>query len=160
MKQFKAELKIIGVNPYVDVPIKVLGRIFAEAGRDKGPIPVHGTVNGAPYTQTLVRYAGEWRLYINTTMLKHSPKHVGETLEIAVDFDPRDRTLPLHPKLQAALESNASAMSVFTSLAQSRQHEINRYICSLKSEAKVDENVQRAINFLTGNGRFVGRDKP
>lgn len=160
MNTFKAHLKIIGVNPYVDVPPDILHSIFTHSGRDKGPIPVSGTVNDVPYTQTLVRYAGQWRLYINLKMLPNSPKRIGEELSISIDYDPKDRTLSLHPSLAAALHANSAAQHVFQSLSPSRQHEINRYICNLKSEAKVHENVERAVNFLLGNGRFVGRDKP
>src|SRR5690606_41266848 len=61
---------IIGVNPFVFVPEDILKAIFEQAGKDKGPIPIKGLVNGKPYTQTLVKYSGEWRLYINMIMLK------------------------------------------------------------------------------------------
>lgn len=66
---FKAEIKIIGINPYVLVPGPILQKIFKQAGRDKGPIPIKGTINKKPYRQTLVKYSGAWRLYINTTMI-------------------------------------------------------------------------------------------
>lgn len=158
MHTFKAEIAIIGINPYVSVPQEILAAVFAKADKDKGPIPVHGLINQAPYTQTLVRYAGEWRLYINTKMLKNSPKRIREAVEISIEYDPRDRTLPLHPKFEAALEKHPHAHEVFCSLTPSLRHEINRYITHLKSEAKVDENVQRAIDFLEGRGRFVGRE--
>ena len=159
MHTFKAEIAIIGINPYVDVPEEVLSGIFLKAGKDKGPVPVRGSINEVPYTQTLVRYAGEWRLYINTKMLKDSPKRIGEVITITIDFDPADRMLPIHPKLQDALGKDVGAQKVFESLAPSLQNEINRYIVNLKSEAKVDENVQRAIHFLNGRGKFVGREK-
>lgn len=158
MHSFTAELKIIGVNPYVSVPAEILASIFTSAGKSKGPIPVSGDVNGVAYTQTLVRYAGEWRFYINTKMLKNSPKRIGETLAITIDYDSADRSLVIHPQLQHALEQNPRAKQVFDSLAPSLRHEINRYISGLKSSAKVDENVRRAIDFLEGRGRFVGRE--
>lgn len=158
MHTFKAEIAIIGINPYVEVPEEILSALFLLADKNKGPIPVHGLISGEPYTQTLVRYANEWRLYINTKMLKNSPKRIGETIEITIDFDSSDRTMPLHPQLQEALGKDAHAWQVFESLPPSLKHEINRYITHLKSEAKVHENVQRAIDFLNGKGRFVGRE--
>lgn len=158
MHTFKAEIAIIGINPYVNVPDEILLALFAKAGRHKGPIPVHGHINKAPYTQTLVRHAGEWRLYINTIMLKNSPQRIGEMVEISIDFDPTDHTVPIHPELQKALQKDAHAQQVFDSLTPSLQKEINRYIHSLKTDVKVQENVQRAIDFLHGNGRFVGRE--
>ncbi len=158
MYTFRATLEIIGVNPYVFVPERILEAIFQAAQRDKGPIPVHGTVNNKPFTQTLVRFAGHWRLYINTTMLPKSPKRVGEILAVSLDFDARDRTLPLHPKLNAALKNNPSARRAFDALSPSRRNEINRYICNLKSLSKIEENVRRAISHLSGDARFVGRN--
>lgn len=160
MHTFEAVLQIIGVNPFVFVPGEILDAIFERAGRSKGPIPVRGTVNGRVFAQTLVRYSGEWRLYINTTMLKASPKHVGETISISLYFDPSDRTIPLHPLLLRALNDEPEAFAVFKSLTPSRQNEINRYISRLKSENKVNENVERAVRFLLGKARFVGRDTP
>lgn len=158
MHSFSAKIAIIGINPYVSVPEEVLAAIFAKAGKNKGPVPVHGTIDDVLYTQTLVRYANEWRLYINTKMLKHSPKRIGELIKITIDFDPTNRTLAIHPKLQEALGRHTHARQVFDSLAPSLRHEINRYITNLKTDAKVDQNVQRAIDFLEGRGRFVGRD--
>ena len=158
MHSFQAQIEIIGINPYVQVPVGILEEIFAKANKNKGPVPVHGLINDMPYTQTLVRYAGEWRLYINAKMLKDSPKRIGEIIDVTIDYDPSDRTLAMHPKLQLALDGNEHARQVFESLAPSLRHEINRYIIGIKSDAKVDENVQRAIAFLEGEGRFVGRE--
>ena len=94
------------------------------------------------------------------TMLDDSPRRIGELIEVAVSFDPSDRAIEPHPKLLAMLEANRDARNVFDALAPSRQMEIVRYIDGLKSEESVDRNVRRARNFLLGNGRFVGRDRP
>jgi hypothetical protein len=158
--EFKAILNIIGINPFVSVPQAILDALFKEAGKDKGAVPVRGTVNNLPFTQTLVRFHGEWRLYVNMKMLKNSPRHVGETISITIDYDPKERTIPMHPDLAKALDDNIDAKSVFDRLSPSRRHEINRYISNLKSEAKIRENVERAVNFLNGDGSFAGRDKP
>lgn len=151
---------IIGINPFVFLPEPVLKSIFKQAAREKGHIPVHGTVNGSAFRQTLVKYSGEWRLYINTIMLKNSPKRIGETIEITIAFDPEERTIAPHPKLVKALNDNLEAKKIFNNLAPSKQFEIVRYIAALKTEASVDKNIIRAIDFLSGRGRFVGRDRP
>ena len=160
MHQFKAIIEIIGVNPFVFVPGKILEEIFQQAGKNKGHIPVCGTINGKGFKQTLVKYSGHWRLYINTTMLKNSPKRIGETVDVTLAFDPADRTIVQHPKLVKALKESPEAKSVFDALPPSRQKEIVRYISSLKTEESVDKNVARAVQFLLGKDRFVGRDKP
>jgi hypothetical protein len=159
MDEFNAEIQIIGINPFVFVPKYILENIFEEAGKAKSPIPICGTINGKPYQQTLVRYQGEWRLYINTLMLEKSPKKVGETISLTVAFDPADRSVKPHPKFLHALQNNPAAKLKFEDLIPSLQKEIIRYISSLKTEKSVDANVKRAIDFLLGKSSFVGREK-
>lgn len=160
MHQFKATLDIIGINPFVYVPEQILNDLFTQAGKDKGHIPVCIVINNNQHKQTLVKFSGDWRLYINTTILKNSPKRIGETIDIAIEFDPADRSIKPHPEFLKALDLNKEAKQVFESLSASRQKEIIRYISFLKSADSVTRNVQKAMGFLTGKNRFVGRDKP
>ena len=160
MTKFSATIDIIGINPFVFVPDKILKSIFKEARKDKGHIPIRGAINNKPYKQTLVKYKAAWRLYVNTTMLKNSPKRIGESVEITIEFDPVERSIQPHPKLIEALKNNKEAKIVFDNLSPSRQNEIVRYISFLKTEESIIKNINRAINFLTGTERFVGRDKP
>lgn len=158
MLLFKATIEVVGINPYVLLPDEVLAEIFLQAQKDKGPIPVKGTVNGSPFQQNLVKLKGIWRLYINTAMLKNSPKRIGETITIDIEFDPTDRAIAQHPKLVAALKQNKNAKAIFDGLTPSMQKEIVRYISQLKSGESVNRNITRAIDFLLGKGRFIGRD--
>ena len=160
MFTFTARLEIVGGNPFVHVPSDVLELLFERAGKDRGPIPIHGKLNGKSYRQTLVRYRGAWRLYVNMKMLHDSPRRIGETVEVAVAFDPNDRSIAPHPKLLAALEANREAKRVYDGLSGSVQKEIVRYISFLKTDESVDRNVARAIRFLLGEERFIGRDAP
>ncbi|HEX8545561.1 MAG TPA: YdeI/OmpD-associated family protein [Cytophagaceae bacterium] len=160
MDRFKAQIEIIGINPFVSVPEPILQNIFNQAGTNKGPIPIRGLINDKPYQQNLMKYLGHWRLYINTSMLKASPRRVGETIEVTILFDEEDRTIHPHPKLLKALNENPEAKAVFEKLTPSRQKEIVRYIRQLKTEESVEKNVIKAIDFLLGKGRFVGRDHP
>lgn len=157
---FSATIKIIGINPYVSVPETILKAIILDAAKDKGPIPVNGTVNDQPYLQTLVKYAGEWRLYINTTMLANSPKRIGENIQLTIAFDPKERKIEMHPLLKKALDENKKANAIFEKVSPSIKKEIVRYISHLKTEEKIKENVTRAIKFLLGKEKFIGREKP
>jgi hypothetical protein len=157
MHKCKATINIIGINPFVFVPLEILEAIFQQADKEKGPIPICGKINNKPYTQTLVKYKSEWRLYINTTMLKNSPQMIGETIELTLKFDPSDRTVKPHPKLLNALKENPEAEKVFQELTPSLKKEIIRYISFLKTEKSIDKNIDRAINFLLGKESFIGR---
>src|SRR5438045_2868190 len=113
MHHFKAEIDIIGINPFVFVPDNILKEIFKQVSKDKGHIPIRGTINGKVYQQTLVKYSGYWRLYINITMLKNSPQRIGETVEVTIEFDPTERSIQTHPKLVKALKENPKAKGIF-----------------------------------------------
>lgn len=160
MKSFKAIIDIIGINPFVFVPEDVLANIFLQSGKTKGAIPVKGTIDGHAFIQTLVRYSNDWRLYINTPMLQASGKKVGDKVSIVLTYDDVERVTPIHPKLTRALKENKEAKAVFDKLSPSLQKEIKRYINNLKTEAAIDKNVDKAIRFLIGKERFIGRDGP
>lgn len=155
---FSAPIELIGINPFVFVSESILQALFVASKKDKGAIPIKGTINGKDFRQTLVKYKGEWRLYINTIMLKNSPKRIGEIIEIAVAFDPEDRTLPPPPKFVEALNQHTKAKETFEQLPPHLQKEIIRYLSSLKRESSLIDNIAKAIGFLEGKNRFVGRE--
>ena len=157
---FSAQIEIIGVNPFVYIPIEVLSAVFVQANKDKGKIPVRIKIDGHEFPQTLIKYSGHWRLYLNTPMRKAAKKEVGDTAHFEIHFDPEERVIPMHPKLIQALEENKEAKTIFDNLRPSLQLEIVRYISFLKTEESIDRNVIKAINFLLSKQRFIGRDKP
>lgn len=157
MKSFSARIQIIGINPYVLLPASVLQYIFQKAGKDKGAIPVKLRVANKDFIQNLVKYSGKWRLYLNGPMRKAAGKDVGDTIKIEIDFDPKERITPVHPKLKKAFKENNGAKIAFEKLSPSRQKEILRYINNLKSEESIEKNIQMEISHLTEKERFVGR---
>jgi hypothetical protein len=157
---FTATIEIIGINPFVYLPDEVLQSLFVQASKTKGTIPVKLTIDGHEFPQTLIKYSSHWRLYLNTPMRKAAGKEVGATAQFEVWFDPEKREIPVHPKLAIALKANQKAKEVFDSLPPSRRLEIVRYISHLKTEESIDRNVKKAIHFLLGKERFIGRDKP
>lgn len=157
MHRFSATLQIIGINPYVLIPVDILTDLFKKAGKDKGPIRVKGTINGVPFTQSLVKFRGAWRLYINMVMLKDSPRRIGEVIQVSIAPGEEKEVLRLHPLLKDALQKNKIAGERFASLSFSRQQEMIRYIAALKTEESIARNVNRAVAFLEGKERFMGR---
>ena len=160
MHSFEAKIEIIGINPFVFVPEHILKKIFVESGKDKGHIPICGMINEKEYVQTLLKYQGDWRLYINTTMLANSPKRIGELIEVTIKLDTQDRTIKPNPKLVKAFDENKEAKNVFDKLTASKQKEIIRYISFLKSDISIEKNIEKLIGFLIGKNKFLGRDNP
>lgn len=154
---FTAQLNIIGINPFVFIPEEILNEIFETSGRNKSPIPVKGTVNGKEFKQNLMRYLGEWRLYINLTMLKDSPRRIDEIIEVVVEFDDADRTISIHPQLDKAIRGNPVTLQNFENLIPSRKLELIRYINNLKTEASIQRNIEKIIRHLQGEVDFFGK---
>src|ERR1700687_428940 len=144
-RSFVEKVRILDINPYVRLPRAVLAAIFESAGRSTSPIPVKGTLNGKPFRQTLVRYQGAWRLYLNTPMRLAAGLKVGDQATVEVSFDPRSRVVPMHPKFARALAENPLAAKAFEQLIPSRQKEIKRYLAALKSEETRDRNIGKRI---------------
>jgi hypothetical protein len=140
------------------LPTSVLKELFVQSGRDKSPIPIQVTLHGKKFIQTLVKYAGKWRLYLNTPMRDALRKDVGEMIDVEIEFDPKPRTTEMNAKLKMALDKNKKALAIFNNLTPSYQKEIVRYINQLKTEESVDRNVEKATQHLLGKARFIGRD--
>ncbi|PWN61012.1 YdeI/OmpD-associated family protein [Chryseobacterium viscerum] len=154
---FTATLDIIGINPFVFVPEEILDRIFEESRKNKSPIPVKGTVNEKEFTQNLMKYLGEWRLYINLTMLKNSPKRIGEVIDVVLEYDDSDRSIAIHPQLEKSIRGSALAAKNFENLIPSRRHELIRYINNLKTEASIQRNIEKIMKHLHGETDFYGK---
>lgn len=124
-----------------------------------GKIPVKIKIDGHEFSQTLIKYSGQWRLYLNTPMRKSANKDVGDKANFEIWFDPEQRIVPAHPKFIKALKENKEAKKIFYSLRPSLQLEIIRYLSFLKTEESLNKNVIKSVNFLLGKQR-IGRDKP
>lgn len=154
---FTAKLEIIGINPFVFIPEDILNTIFETSGRNKSPIPVKGSVNGKEFKQNLMKYLGEWRLYINLTMLPNSPKRIGETIDVSVEYDDSDRSIPIHPDLDRAIKEDPLVLKNFEALIPSRRLELTRYIHHLKTEESIRRNIDKIIRHLKGETDFFGK---
>jgi hypothetical protein len=148
VRSFAAKIYKLGINPVVDPPKSVLADLFETAGSQKSPIPVRGKINGADYSQTLVKFQSAWRLYINGAMLRASGLSVGDEAVVEIEFDPSPREVPIPPALAAAFENDEQAKIGFGNLPPSRQKEIFRYIGSLKTEASIARNVEKILREL------------
>lgn len=147
--KFSAKVQIIGVNPYVLLPEKVLQQLFVQAKKEKGTIPVKGKINGREFKQTLVKYAGDWRLYLNGIMRRASGIDVGDIADVEIMFDPIPRIEPMHPEFVKVLKNNPQAKKVFLSYAASRQKEINRYLNNMKTQESLSKNIHKVMQYLT-----------
>lgn len=149
-KKFQAKIKIIGINPYVEVPKEILDILFVDAKREKGHIPVKGLLNGKPFIQTVVKYLGLWRLYLNMPMREVTRTKVDDTVDIEIEYDPKPRVTSLPPLFLSSLKKNKVAYEAFFKMPPSHQKEYARYIGNLKSEEAIKRNIDKVIAHFEG----------
>jgi hypothetical protein len=150
VKSFSARISKLGINRCVNVPEDVLDELFRRAARNKGPIPVRGTLNGKKFKQTVVKYQGAWRLYLNTQMRKDAGIDAGDIAKVVLEFDPKPRIIPMNQKLARSLSKNSEAKAAFQKLAPSHQKEILLYLDSIKTEESLVRNVEKVIQHFLG----------
>ncbi len=164
--KFSQKISIINGNPYVRPPDNVLNIIFKEANKKTSPIPIKGKINSAKFEQTLVRYGGDWRLYVNIIMakaakikfIKSITEIVGETVNLEIEFDPKPIVYKMIPFLKNALDKNPKATNNWKKLVPSRQKEILRYFSWLKSPEAKQRNLKKIMSVLSGKEeRFMAR---
>src|SRR5262245_24168282 len=113
MAAFHARIELLGINPWVALPARELQALFRAAGRDKGPIRVRGFVDEVPFRQTLVKYQGEWRLYLNTPVRRAAGKDVGDRVRVTVELAPAARAEPVPAELKTALAEQPPLKAAF-----------------------------------------------
>ena len=144
MQRFKAKIRIVGVNPYVDVPGRV-SRSFAR----RGYVPVTVQVPGGKVGSTLVPVGGgKHRLYINGQMRRLARVDVGDTVSIGVELDERSRMPTMPAGLAAELAKRPRARKVWEELTPSRRKEILRYLNFAKRRETQDRNVAKVVAIL------------
>lgn len=150
MKSFSATISKIGINPYVFLPDDILNALFKQADKSTSPIPVRGKIDGKRFIQTLVKYQGAWRLYINGEMRQAAGVDVGDQVRIQIEFDPAPRIETMPPKLKDALSKHKGAKAAFERLTPSRQKEMLRYLNTMKTETSLERNIEKIIQHLLG----------
>ena len=130
-----------------------MNALLQQAGKGSAPVQVKGTLNDRVAFETnVVRYSGAYRLYLNTQMRKEAGVGVGDTVRIALDYDPGQRMPPMPELLRAALNEDPRAKERWRLQSSSRRKEILAYLNSLKTEETVRRRVGEIIRVLLKAG--------
>lgn len=164
--KFTEKISIINGNPYVRPPERILQEIFKQAEKNTSPITIKGRINGAEFQQSLVKYQGDWRLYVNIIMAKAAKisfsksisEIVGRSAIFEIEFNPKPQVYKMTPFLRKSLEDNPVARENWENLTPSRKKEILRYFSWLKSDEAKERNLKKIMEVLTGKeARFMAR---
>jgi hypothetical protein len=138
MPRFRARLEPVPHGGcYVVVPPDV-----AEAAGVKFRDRVRGTVNGAAYRSSLMKYSGVFHMGVHKATLAQAGLKLGDEVIVKIERDPdllpNDR---VPPDLSRALGRNPAAAAAFAALAPSHKREYVGFV----TEAKKPETRARRI---------------
>ena len=146
MFSFKAKIYKVGINPVVEVPLRISSTMKAT----KGYIPVRGIINGFAFHQTLcpVKDAA-YRLYVNGAMMKGGEVKVGDSASFKIEFDDRPPKDEIRmPEILEKRLKKEKLLKVFNEMTPSKQKEVFKYVLSLKSEESRERNLEKVVKQL------------
>lgn len=145
MTRFRARIEPVkGGGHYVIVPEDVAAKAgLAYRAR------VRGTLAGAAYRSSLMKYSGRYHLGVHKATLAAAGVAAGDTVAIAIELD--DEPLPgdtLPPELAAALRTNARARAAWDKLAPSHRREHVKAIDGAKRPETRKTRIERTLKML------------
>src|SRR5579883_953185 len=155
MVRFTAKIEVIGVNPYVRVPLRITKHF---GNRGYVPVTVHLGEGRVPSTLVPIGQ-GSHRLYINGVMLRHTDSRPGDRVTIGLELDVRNRQLEIPDFLLSELNSRLLARTRWEALAPSKRKEIIRYLTSGKRSETRSRNLTKLLKILeskSGVGTLCG----
>jgi len=150
LHKFSAKIIKLGINPCVDIPQDIVSKLYTEAKKERGPVQIRGKLQGKSFKANVVKYKGQWRLYLNYIMRRDAAVDVGDTAKIELQYDPEPRIESVPRQLAAALSKNKKAKEAFNKLSRSRQKEILRYLNFIKTEEILLRHIKTIVESLSG----------
>ena len=135
------------MNVVTDVPATV-----SDALGVRGHIPVVGTADGAEFAATLVPVGGgRHRLFLNRAIRGAIGKGAGDSVEIRIRLDRRDRMPETPPDLREAL-AEGGASDAWDALALSRRKECLVWLADAKRDLTRTARIRRLVQTALGEG--------
>jgi hypothetical protein len=105
-------------------------------------VPVRGLINGHPYRSSAMRLSdGTYYIVVSKAIRDAIGAEKGDTVQVAMEIDPEERSVAVPDDLNTALDANGDARVRFDKMSYSHQKEYVEWIES----AKKDETRQRRI---------------
>jgi hypothetical protein len=137
-QRFKATLEPV---PHGGLFVVVPAKTAAAAGLKYGA-RVRGTVNGAPYRSSLMKYSGVFHLGVHKATVAEAGVKGGDRVSVTIELD--DQPLPtdvLPGDLAAAIAATAATRTAWTQLSPAHKREHVKQVI----EAKKPETRARRI---------------
>ena len=145
MQRFRATLEPVPHGGhFVVLPPEVEERAHLRYGAR-----VRGTVNGAPFRSSLMKYSGVFHLGVPKASLKQAGVAGGEAVDLAVELD--DQPLPtdaVPPDLARALARAPRARASFEQLSPARRRGFVKAILEARKDATRARRIARLVATL------------
>ncbi len=129
MERFKAKLEPV---PHGGQFVAVPGKIVAAAGLRYAD-RVRGTVNGAAYRSSLMKYSGVFHMGVDQATLLAAGVGSGERVTVTIELD--DQPLPtdvVPPDLEKAITARAATRAAWAKLSPAHKREHVKHVIDAK----------------------------
>jgi hypothetical protein len=145
MPRFRATLEPV---PHGGCFVVVPPEVATAAGlkyRDR----VRGTVNGAPYRSSLMKYSGIFHMGVHKATMSAAGVKVGEAVLVAIERDPDPLPADRVPAdLARALRANEAAAAAFGALPPSHKREYVGFVIEAKTPATRVRRIAKTVATL------------
>ena len=148
MQVFSASIVKLGINACLNVPEKVVASLLVAAGKKNAPVQVKCVLNGVKFDANVVRYSGDWRLYLNLVTRRAAGCDIGDKVKIHLAYDPSMRMPPVPEPFQQALRGNPDLQKAWRLRPSAKRREILQSFNDKKSDAELVPAITETIELL------------
>lgn len=114
----------------------------------KGPVAVHSTLAGVPYSGSLIKYGRpQHMLCVLKSIREETGKGPGDTVEVEVWKDEGERTVAIPPAFKALMKKEG-LLAGFEKLSYTHRKEYVKWIEEAKKEETRERRVEKALAML------------
>jgi hypothetical protein len=148
MQVFSAPIIKLGINACLNVPEKIVKSLLAAARKKSAPVQVKCVLNGVDFDANVVRYSGDWRLYLNLVTRRAAGCDIGDKVKIHLAYDPSIRMPPMPEQFRQALRSDPDLQKAWRLRPSAKRREILEFLNNKKSEAALTRSITETIELL------------
>lgn len=142
---FSATIVKLGINAYLNVPEKIVASLLAAAGKKNAPVQVKCILNGVDFDANVVRYSGDWRLYLNLVTRRAANCDIGDTVKIQLAYDPTLRMPPMPEPFRQALRGDPNLQKAWRLRLTPKRREILQALNDKRNDAQLAHGIAETM---------------
>ena len=148
MQVCSAPIVKLGINACVNVPEKIVKSLLAAAGKKSSPVQVKCVVNNVDFDANVVRYSGDWRLYLNLITRRSVGCDIGDKVKIHLAYDPTIRMPPMPEPFRQAVRGDPDLQKAWRLRPSAKRREILQSLINYKSDAELARGIAETLELL------------